>query len=613
MMNDQKTDTLPSTARSLLWRFLGYFSPYKARLFVGFVSLVLSLVLSLVQPIISRAIIDNALLKRDVRLLNLLGVTFLAVALLGYLISTAREYVFIAIQQKVIAAVRKNLAEHLLRLPLAFHDRQNSGYLLARVDADVGNLSGVMTDKYIQTVVDVLTLIGASAILLVMNWKLALVSMSVIPVFTCAAVYFGKRTRALSWENQEKHARVAARLQDIFQSVFVIKVFVRELGEIRLLMRGLHEFIRSNMRVTRLSLACNLSMGCIATVAPLTVIWYGGYEVIHGELSVGSLFAFNMYLGSLFTPLRNIFGISQSIQASIASLQRIYELFDMPTEEVGRGPLVQISTDDGCAWLEFIDVSFAYRSGLDVLKHVSFRVRPRTTVALVGPTGAGKTSIFNLVLALYQCQHGRILINGIDLKSVALKSLRTMIRVVPQEAFLFNRSIRENICFGAPQASVDEVRLSSVQARVAEFVDALPEKYDSVVGQRGAMLSGGEKQRISIARALVSNPSILLMDEPTAFLDANTEALVQDAVHEAMRGRTCLVIAHRLSTVINADQIIVMDGGRVLDHGTHEELYTRCPLYSGLCDKQFRPHRTSAETAPFVCSGQGDSLLGDVK
>jgi ABC-type multidrug transport system fused ATPase/permease subunit len=573
----------------LLRRFLKYFSPFKARLLFGFFCLVTGLALSLMQPIITRAIIDDALLKRNVILLNVLGITFLAMAVLSYGVSSVREYVFLVVQQRVIATMRRDLAEHIVRLPMAFHDKQNTGYLLARVDADVGNLSGVMTDKYIQTLVDLLTVVGAGAIMFTLNWKLALISLSVLPIFMYATTVFGKKTRTLSSDNREKHARVAARLQDLFQSILLIKVFVRELGEVRLLVKSLHEFVRSNVALTRLSLICNVTIGCIATAAPLSVIWYGGYEVIHGGLSIGALFAFNMYLSVLFTPLRSMFGISQSIQASLASLQRVYELFDTPSEKhvLNRG--LDLVARVGEARLDFQNVSFAYRDGHHVLENVSFQAKPCTTVALVGPSGAGKTTIFNLILGLYEASAGRILMNGIDLKEIPLRDLRTVVRIVPQESMLFNRSILDNIRFGLPAASMAEILLRSEQAHVEEFARRLPDQYDSIVGQRGAMLSGGEKQRIAVARALVSDPRILLLDEPTAFLDANTEALVQDAVREAMRGRTCLVIAHRLSTVIQADQIIVMDAGRILEIGTHDELYSKCELYASLCDKQFRP------------------------
>lgn len=572
----------------LALRFLRYFRPHQRQLWLGFLLLLVSLLLSLAQPLLSRSIIDNALLQRNGASLHLLGVVFLAVALLGQIVSAARQYCFLVIQQKVIAAVRKDLSEHLLRLPMSFHDVQNSGYLLARVDADVGNLAGVMTDRYIQAGVDVLMLVGAAIILIVMNWRLALLSMSVLPVFMWAVVYFGERTRAVAWKNQEQHAQLAARLQEMFQATLIIKLFARELSEVRWLMRDLHRFVRTNMHAIRLSLICGVTIGSVAALAPLAVIWYGGYQVIRGELSVGSLFAFNMYLAYLFTPLRNIFSTAQSVQASSASLERVYELFDTPSEDSrGHLPSRSIASADAVR-IELRNVCFGYRNGHDVLHNVSFSVPASATVALVGPSGAGKTSIFNLLLGLYEARAGEILFSGINLHDLTLHELRGQVRAVPQEAYLFNRSIVENVRFGAPHASAEDLLLACNRARVTDFVNQLPQRYDSVVGQRGTCLSGGEKQRLAIARALMSNPEILLLDEPTAFLDSNTEALIQEAITDAMRGRTCLIIAHRLHTVMNADSIVVIEAGRVIDQGTHEELYGRCALYTSLCDKQFR-------------------------
>lgn len=574
----------------LLLRLLHYFVPFKKHIALGFLFLLSGLFLSLIQPVISMAIIDEALLKKNVKLLNVLGVAFLVVAVLSYLLGMARQYVFAVIQQKAMLLMRRDLTGHILKLPLRFHNCQNPGYLLSRVDADIGNLAGVMTDRYVQTFVDLLTLIGAALILILLNWKLALLSLAVLPFFTYSVIYFGEKMRTLSWENQERHALVAARLQDLFHSIFIIKVFAREAGELRLLMKSLIKFVRSNLQITRLSLLSNLVMGCIATLAPLSVIWYGGYLVVHDQLSIGKLFAFNMYLAHLFNPLRNIYGIVQSIQASLASLDRIFELFDLPGEESSPSPLRRIVKQEELSGLiEFEDVTFAYRPDQEVLKGISFRVDPHTTVALVGPSGAGKTTIFNLILRLYNTYRGRILIDGIDTRNIDLKTLRTLIRMVPQEPFLFNRSLKDNVRFGSPGASDEEIIRSCTQAHVDQFIKHLPDGYESHIGRQGALLSGGEKQRISIARALVSNPKILLLDEATSFLDSNTEKLVQEAIRDSMKGRTCLVIAHRLSTVLNADKIIVLDQGKIVDQGTHTELYSRCSLYAELCDQQFHP------------------------
>lgn len=589
----------------LLGRFLRYFRSYRGPIILGFFLLVAGLALSLVQPVISMAIIDRALIQKDVHLLNLLGFAFLSAAILSYLIGMYRQYLFAVIQQKIILKVRGELADRVLRLPLSFHTQQNPGYLMSRVDRDVGNLAGVMTDRYVQTLADLLTLLGAGTILVILSWRLALLSLAVLPVFAWSAFYFGKKTRALSWDNQECHAQVAASLQDIFQSTFIIKAFAREAQEVRRLVRRMSRFVRSNLAVTRLGLVSNLTMGVIATMAPLSVIWYGGYQVIHGEITIGMLFAFNMYLAYLFNPLKNLYGTVQSVQASMASLERIFELEDLKREDLRNGePRAQRSLPGPVpspSAIRLEEVSFSYEPSREVLSEISFEVAPESTVALVGESGAGKTTIFNLLLGLYRPGGGRILIDGFDSREIGLRRLRTMIRLVPQDACLFNRSLEENVRFGLPEASAEDIRRCCSAAQLDEVIRRLPDGLSSSLGQSGALLSAGERQRVAIARALIADPPILLLDEATSFLDANTEAAVQEALRASRIGRTCLVIAHRLATVLDADEIIVLRSGRVFDRGTHEILYRRCAMYADLCEKQFLAPGLTTSSAAAVC------------
>ena len=575
-------------AYKLLIRFAKYFKRFKLLVFIGFVCLLVNLFLSLVQPIISKLIIDKALINKDMKLLNLLGLLFLSAAIFSYLISSLRKYIFLYIQQKIILKVRHDLTVHILNLPMSFHNYQNPGYLMARVNSDVGNLSGVMTDSYVQTLLDLLMLITASVILFVLSWKLAIITLALLPFFLVSLIYFSSKINLLSGRLQESHARVSASLQEIFSSVFAIRIFGKEKSEIRIFVSNMIKFLRVNMKMIKMNLFSNLTMGVIATLAPLFVIWYGGYQVITGEITIGTLFAFNMYLVYMFNPLRSIYNTIQSISSSVASLERIYQIFDMEPSILHLPSIGTDSYKDIIGSIEFKDLNFSYIENKSVLNNISFKIKPFQAVALVGPSGAGKTTIFNLLLRLYENYSGKILIDDMEIRDMDERLLRKSIRLVPQEPHLFNRTIYDNIAFGGIRVKKEDVFTAAKISRSVDFIKNLPKGYDTVIGQRGTTLSGGEKQRISLARALLANPKIILLDEATAFLDSKTESLVQEGINDAVKNRTCIIIAHRLSTVLNADLIIVLDKGSIIDSGTHNELYTHCQLYRELCEKQFK-------------------------
>jgi len=576
----------------LLIRFAKYFKRFKLLVFIGFICLLVNLFLSLIQPIISKLIIDEALINKDMKLLNILGFLFLIAAVFSYLVSSLRQYIFLYIQQKIILKVRHDLTEHILNLPMSFHNFQHPGYLMARVNSDVGNLSGVMTDRYVQTLLDFLMLITAAVILFVLSWKLAIVTVTLLPFFFISLIYFSNKINLLSGKLQESSACVSSSLQEIFSSVFAIRIFGKEKSELRIFVSNLIRFLRVNMKMIRMNLFSNLTMGVIATLAPLFVIWYGGYQVIKGEITIGTLFAFNMYLVYMFNPLRNIYNTIQSISASVASLERIFQVFDVKTSILHPSSVIVDKNQDITGSIEFEDIHFSYIENKPVLKDISFKVEPYRTVALVGPSGGGKTTVFNLLLRLYENYRGKILLDGIDIGLIDAKLIRKYIRLVPQEPHLFNRTIYDNIAFGGVGVKKEDVIRAAKISRADDFIKNLPKGYDFVIGQRGAALSGGEKQRISLARALLANPKIILLDEATAFLDSKTESLVQEGINNAVKNRTCMVIAHRLSTVMNADMIIVLDNGCILDMGKHNDLYSNCQLYRELCQKQFKlPHK----------------------
>jgi len=589
-MSGESVNKAKERGRSLklMLRLVPYFRPFKMLIVLGSACIVSSLGLSLVQPLITMWIVDKALVPKNVGLLNLLGAAFLIIAVLSYFLSSTRQYVFALIQQKIVLKLRRNLSEHLLLLPMGYHNRQRAGYTASRVMNDVGNLGGVMTETYLQTLIDGVTMIVALVILFFLSWKLTLASIAALPLFVVALMRFGTRMRFLSWHNQERMAKVNANLQEMFSSVFLIKVFGREIGEIGRLVRSMVLLFRNNMELAKIGFISNTTVGIVGAMAPLAVIWYGGHLVISDQLTIGQIMAFNMYLAYLYGPLRRVYQINLSIQGSLASLERIYEVMDIELPAYSRPSGVKSAIPASAKGrIKVEGVTFAYPgNGGSVLRGVSFEAEPRTKTAFVGPSGAGKSTLFNLILRLYAPLEGRVLIDGADLGALDLEYVRKLIRIVPQDPFMFNRTIRDNIRFGFHEATERDVKAAAAMARAHEFIEQLPNGYDTIVGERGCTLSGGEKQRLAIARALLSNPKILLLDEATSSLDSDTEQLVQSAMKSSMENRTCLVIAHRLSTVLDADKIVVLNEGEVVGRGKHEDLVRECPLYRSYLRKQ---------------------------
>lgn len=366
-----------------------------------------------------------------------------------------------------------------------------------------------------------------------------------------------------------------------------IKIFNTENDEIESYTDLQRRIVTANLRLSRASLLSSLVVGSILTICPLIVIWYGGLQVVRGGLSIGSLFAFNMYLAYLFGPLRNLYDAAMSFQTSLASLERVQEIRSLPIQPAykvtERGNLVQ-----NRGRIEFREVSFSYsREHPRVLDGLEFVAEAGATTAIVGRSGEGKTTIFNLLLKLYEEYSGGIYLDNEDIRHIGLRNLRTAVKLVPQDVVLFNKTIRDNICYGCRDVVEEEVLRAAEVAKADEFIKELPEGYQTIVGDRGCSLSGGQRQRIALARALVGNPQVLLLDEATSFLDVETETAVQEGMEGASEGRTCIIIAHRLNTVLRADKICLLQGGRIVASGTHDEMYSHCSQYAKLVDKQF--------------------------
>jgi subfamily B ATP-binding cassette protein MsbA len=574
-------------AQRIIRELLEYFQQYRWAIALGSVLMALGLGLSLAVPLISRRIIDDGLLRRDIHKINQFGMIFLIVAALSFIVSMGRQYLFQVLQQRIMVDMRGDLTLHILRLPMHYLNREVPGYLLSRVNGDVDSLAGLMTDKFIQALFDFLTVLCAIFILAYINWRLALLTSILMPFFLCSLRYFSNKSYAIGHALREVNAQLLSRLEELLASVYLVKLFHTEEGEVDSYVDMQNRVVTVNLRAVRINLLSSLAIGSVATASPLIVIWYGGLQVVEGRMSIGSLFAFNMYLAYLFTPLRSLYESVVSFYSSLASFDRIHTIRSVPEQEA-YAPAICDNRAITRGEVEFRNVTFSYNPEQDVVLHdLCFRAEAGVTTAVVGRSGAGKTTIFNLLLKLYEQYYGEIILDGMDLRTINLGILRRGLRLVPQEAFLLNRTVFENIAYGHCGATAAEVHKAAEIALADEFIRKLPNGYETVIGSRGATLSGGERQRLALARAMVSNPKVLLLDEATAFLDSDTEFQVQQAMENSVEGRTCIVVAHRLNTVLRAHKICLLEDGKVQAFGTHAELYSRCAPYRILVDKQF--------------------------
>jgi ATP-binding cassette, subfamily B, bacterial MsbA len=518
------------------------------------------------------------------RMTELIGL-FIGLVLLQGLCSMGHSYLTTWISQRVVADFRTHLFAHLQNLAVSFFARRRTGELLSRLMNDVTVIQTIVTETPIDTAKQLVTFLGGIGFLLAMNWRLCLLILLLLPLLVLVAKFFGRKLKSLSTSIQDQTAALSTLLEEVISGIRIVKSFVqtkREEG--RFLAQVQHGLSLSLRRASIMALFVPV-ISLLTFSAAAAVLWYGGTQVIEGTVTPGDLFAFVLFAGILIGPFSSAARVFAQIKEAQGATQRVFEILDAEADIRDVPDAHVLSAVKGHVRAE--QVSFSYDPRTPVLSHLSFEAQPGELVAFVGPTGAGKTTVINLLHRFYDPVEGRITVDGHDLKQVTVDSWYRQVALVPQETILFGGTILDNIRYGNPEASEAAVQEASKAAHAHEFISAFPDKYLTVVGEKGINLSGGQRQRIAIARAILKNPRVLLLDEATSSLDTESERLVQEALERLMEGRTTFVVAHRLSTIQRADRILVLDKGRVVEEGTHAQLLERKGLYHYLYTIRF--------------------------
>lgn len=577
-----------------LLRVLPYYRKYRWLMALGYLAVIGNAVFNLTVPWLIGVAVDDGVAGQDVDRLIVISVLIVLASALRGLCAFGQNYLGETAAQGGSYQLRRALYVHVQQLSFSFHDQAQTGDLLTRSMSDVEQLRNFAGRGLLMIFNLLLLVVGVAVALMAMNWKLALLSLVLLPLLYWRAAAYSRSIRPLFRAIQDQVARVATLVQDNAAGARVVKAFGQEQRETERFDAANQTLYQRYFDSTRLQSFNTPLLNFMANGSTVVMLWVGGLLVISHQLTMGELVAFYAYLLQIVGPVRQGGFLMSMASRAAASSERILEILDTPVSVASPPDAVGLPEIRG--EVVFDDVTCAYHPGRAVLQHVSFRAVPGQTVALVGATGSGKTTIANLIPRFYDVTSGRVLIDGYDVREVDLASLRRQIGIVMQETTLFSGTIRENIAFGRAGATEEQVRWAAAASRAAEFISRLPEGYETVVGERGVSLSGGQKQRVAIARALLMDPRILILDEFTSAVDATTERLIRGALDELMRGRTTFVIAHRLSTVRAADQILVLQRGRLVDVGRHAELIERSTVYREIHASQLAEADEAAAT-----------------
>ncbi len=574
---------------TLYRRLLNLVKPYRIKLGLAMICMLFVSLLTAGQAFLVKPALDDVFLKKDKEMLFLLPIVIILLFILKGAFDYGQAYLMNFVGLRIVADMREKLYNHLQNLSLSFFTKTPTGILISRITNDVNLLQGSVSNVITGLLKDAFTILGLTGVIFYRNWKLAIIAFLIFPLAIIPIKEFGKRLRKFSRKSQQRMGSITTFLHETITGNRIVKAFNMEDYEKRRFADENERFFKIIFKRVRIRAFSHPLMELLGGIGVALIIWVGGYSVIRGELTPGTFFSFLTALLMLYAPIRDLNKVNLEVQEGLAAAVRIFELLDTAPEikdEEGAIPLPPISKG-----IDFQRVTFKYDDE-PVLKEISFYVKVGEVIALVGMSGAGKTSLVNLLPRFYDVEEGQILIDGYDIRKVFLQSLRDRIGLVTQQTILFNDTVRNNIAYGNLKRSEQEIIEAAKAANAHDFILRLPQGYETIIGEQGVKLSGGERQRISIARALLKDAPILILDEATSSLDSDSEAEVQKALEELMKGRTVFVIAHRLSTIRNAHRIVVLSDGKLAEEGTHEELIALNGEYRRLYDLQFKDDGT---------------------
>ena len=555
-------------------------APYRARTILSVFSLLAATATALAPPFLAKYALDDAIRTSGQGRLTLVVVIFLAAGLANWGMTYAQTYLTGWVGERMLADLRSHLFRHLQRLSLGFYERHRAGVIISRLTNDVEALDQLVTDGVSSLVQNTLTLVGTAILLFVLDWRLALATLAVIPLMSVGTAIFRTHSARAYRQVRERLGLVTATLAEDIAGMRVVQAFTREQASIRNFREISDRYRQSNQQTVLLNGIYFPFVDLLSTVALAVVLGYGGHLYFQGAVTIGTLFAFMLYVQNFFDPVQQLSQLYGTFLSATAALDKITDVLDEEPEVRDRPAAVELPAVRG--HVRFESVRFAYGRGDEVLHGIDLDVPAGTTVALVGHTGAGKSTIAKLLARFYDPTHGRITIDGVDLRDVTQASLRRQLGVVPQEGFLFAGTVRENIAFGRPDATMEQIVAATRAVGAHDFIERLEDGYETELGERGSRLSLGQRQLVAFARALLADPRILVLDEATSSVDIGTERRIEVALRKLLAGRTAFVIAHRLSTIRDADVIVVLEHGRVVEQGSHDELITRGGLYTSL-------------------------------